>query len=88
MFTTDGQLATGKYAVLTDTKGIFGYQQVVPVIRTSTLQKMGPAFKQILNKVDSLLTLKAIIAMNKSVQIDQQDPAAVAKSFLQANGLL
>ena len=30
IFTTDGQLASGKYTVLTDTKGIFGFQNVVP----------------------------------------------------------
>ncbi len=87
VFTTDGQLASGKYAVLTDTKAIFGFQQVVPIIKTSKLQQMGPAFTQTLNKVDSLLTTPAIIALNKAVQIQKQDPAKVAKAFLQANHL-
>jgi len=88
VFTTDGQLATGKYAVLTDTKGIFGYQNVAPVVRQSLLKQEGPAFASTLNAVSKLLTLKAIIAMNKSVQIDQKDPAVVAKAFLQANDLV
>jgi osmoprotectant transport system substrate-binding protein len=88
IFTTDGQLASGKYAVLTDTKGIFGYQQVVPVVKKSVLSKEGPAFEQTLNAVSKLLTTDAIVAMNKAVQIDQQDPAAVAKTFLQANNML
>jgi osmoprotectant transport system substrate-binding protein len=87
IFTTDGQLASGKYTVLTDTKGIFGYQQVVPVIRASTLAKMGPEFAATLNKVSAALTTNAIVAMNKAVQIDQKDPGVVAKSFLQANKL-
>ncbi len=87
IFTTDGQLASGKYAVLTDTKGIFGYQQVVPVIRKSTLAKMGPEFSATLNKVSAALTTDAIVAMNKAVQIDQKDPGVVAKAFLQANNL-
>ena len=30
IFTTDAALASGKYTVLTDTKGIFGFQQVAP----------------------------------------------------------
>jgi osmoprotectant transport system substrate-binding protein len=88
IFTTDGQLASGKYAVLTDTKGIFGYQQVVPVVKKSVLAKEGPAFKQTLNAVSKLLTTDAIVAMNKAVQIDQRDPGAVAKAFLQANHML
>ena len=88
IFTTDPQLASGKYAVLTDTKGIFGYQQVVPVVKKSVLAKEGPAFKQTLNAVSKLLTTQAVIAMNKAVAIDQKDPGAVAKAFLQANHLL
>jgi len=87
IFTTDGQLASGKYTVLTDTKGIFGFQQVVPVVKKSVLQAEGPAFEQTLNKVSALLTTQAIVTMNKAVQIDQKNPAAVAKAFLQANGM-
>jgi osmoprotectant transport system substrate-binding protein len=88
IFTTDGQLASGKYAVLTDTKGIFGFQQVVPVVKKSVLAKEGPAFEQTLNAVSKLLTTDAIVAMNKAVQIDQQDPGAVAKTFLKANHVI
>ena len=88
IFTTDGQLAGGKYSVLTDTKGIFGFQNVVPVINQKKLAQMGPAFTAICNKVSALLTTPAIIALNKAVQIDQKEPAVVAKAFLQANGLV
>jgi osmoprotectant transport system substrate-binding protein len=88
IFTTDPQLASGKYAVLTDTKGIFGFQQVVPVVKKSVLAQEGPEFTQTLNDVSKLLTTDAIIAMNKAVAIDQKDPGEVAKAFLQANNML
>jgi osmoprotectant transport system substrate-binding protein len=88
VFTTDGQLASGKYVVLPDTKAIFGFQQVVPIVKTSKLKQMGPAFSQTLAKVNALLTTPAIIALNKAVQIQKQDPAVVAKSFLKANHLI
>jgi osmoprotectant transport system substrate-binding protein len=87
-FTTDGQLASGKYTILTDTKAIFGFQQVAPVISEKLIKQMPPVFVETLNKVTDLLTSKAIIALNKAVQIDKKDPAEVAKAFLQANGLL
>jgi osmoprotectant transport system substrate-binding protein len=87
IFTTDGQLAGGKYAVLTDTKGIFGFQQVVPVVSKKVLAAEGPAFQQVLNAVSATLSTQAIVAMNKATQIDQQDPAKVAAAFLQANHL-
>jgi osmoprotectant transport system substrate-binding protein len=87
IFTTDGQLASGKYTVLKDTKGIFGFQQVVPVVSKKVLAAEGPAFEQILNAVSAKLTTAAIVALNKAVQIDQKDPGDVAKAFLSANGL-
>ena len=87
-FTTDGQLASGKYTVLDDTKAIFGFQQVVPVVSQKVLAKEGPAFAATLNAVSKTLTTDAIIAMNKAVQIDKKDPATVAKAFLQANHFL
>lgn len=88
IFTTDAQLASGKYTVLTDTEGIFGFQQVSPVIRKSVLTQQGPEFAKTLNAVSALLTTEAIISMNKAVQIDKKDPAEVAKIFLKANKLL
>ncbi|MDT4948726.1 MAG: osmoprotectant transport system substrate-binding protein [Pseudonocardiales bacterium] len=87
IFTTDAQLASGKYATLTDTKGIFGYQQVAPVVKKSVLTQQGPEFAKTLNAVSALLTTDAIISMNKAVQVDKKEPATVAKIFLQANHL-
>ena len=87
VFTTDGQLLSGKYTVLTDPKNLFGFQNVAPLIRQSVLAAEGPAFSETLNKVSALLTLKAIQQMNAAVTIDKQTPAAVAQQFLRANGL-
>ena len=57
------------------------------MITKKVLDAEGPEFAATCNAVSKLLTTEAIIAMNKAVQIDQQDPAAVAKQFLQANHL-
>src|SRR5947209_13425403 len=89
VFSTDAQLATGKYAQLTDPKNIFGFQNVALVIDTKKLQQLGgDQFMSIINKVNSLLTIPAITAMNKAVAIDKQPAASVAQSFLKANGLI
>jgi osmoprotectant transport system substrate-binding protein len=87
VFSTDGQLLSGKFKVLTDPKHVFGYQNVAPVLKKSVLAAEGPAFEQTLNKVSSLLTLKAIQQMNAAVSIDKQSAASVAQQFLKANGL-
>ena len=87
VFTTDGQLQSGKYTVLTDPKNIFGFEQVAPIVNKKTLTKEGPAFAQTINAVSAKLTTKAMQQMNGAVDLDKQSPASVAKQFLQANGL-
>src|SRR6202035_6175661 len=87
VFTTDGQLLSGKFKVLADPKHVFGVQNVAPIVKKSVLAAEGPAFEQTLNKVSSLLTLKAIQQMNAAVSIDKQSATSVASQFLKANGL-
>lgn len=89
VFTTDPQLASGKYTVLKDPKNIFGFQNIALVINTKKLQQLGgDQFMSIINSVNKLLTTSAVVAMNKAVAIDKQSAATVAHSFLQANHLL
>jgi len=89
IFSTEPALATGNYVPLTDTKHIFGFQNVAPVVSEKLLKgSNGMLLESICNKVSSKLTLQAMIAMNKAVSVDKQTPQAVAKQFLKANGLL
>jgi osmoprotectant transport system substrate-binding protein len=88
VFTTDGQLSSGKYTLLTDPKHIYGFQQVAPVVKTSVLNAEGPAFAQTLNAVDSKLTDTVMQKLNAAVVLQKVDAATVAKEFLKANGLL
>lgn len=88
VFTTDAQLAGGKLTVLKDSKGIFGYQNVAPVVGRKMLTAEGPAFAQTLNAVSAKLTNEAMQTMNSAVDLDKQDPADVASTFLKANDLL
>ena len=87
VFTTDGQLLSAKFTLLADPKHVFGFQNVAPVVRRSVLAAEGPAFVETLNKVSSLLTIKAIQQMNAAVSIDKQSATSVAQQFLKANGL-
>jgi osmoprotectant transport system substrate-binding protein len=87
VFTTDGQLLGGKFKLLADPKHVFGFQNVAPLVKKSVLSAEGAAFSQTLNKVSSLLTIKAIQQMNAAVTIDKQSATAVAAQFLKANGL-
>jgi osmoprotectant transport system substrate-binding protein len=88
-FTTEGQLVDKKkYLLLTDPEGIFGFQNIAPVISKKKLDAMGPEFQDTVNQVTSKLSNEALQKMNGAVDLDKQKPAEVAKQFLQANGLL
>jgi osmoprotectant transport system substrate-binding protein len=84
VFTTDPQLASGKYVVLKDPKNIFGFQNIALVIDKNKVNAC-PGLLDTVNGVNKLLTTPAIIAMNKAVAIDHQQAAAVASAFLKAN---
>jgi osmoprotectant transport system substrate-binding protein len=88
VFTTDAQLASGKYAVLKDPRGVFGFQQVLFVMNKKKYDAVGgQQFMAIVNKVNSLLTEPAMRSMNAAVAIDKKSPKEVAGAFLKANGL-
>jgi osmoprotectant transport system substrate-binding protein len=87
VFTTDPQLASGKYTVLKDPKNIFGFQNIALVVNKNKVNAC-PALIPTVNSLNKLLTTPAIIAMNKAVAINKQSAAAVAKSFLQANHVI
>jgi osmoprotectant transport system substrate-binding protein len=88
-FTTDPQLASGKYTILEDTEGVFGFQNVLFVVNKDKYEALGgQQFMDIVNSVNKLLTEDAMRAMNDAVLTDKKDPGDVAKAFLEANQLL
>jgi osmoprotectant transport system substrate-binding protein len=87
VFTTDGMLEHGEYRVLTDPRGVFGYQQVAPVVSRTFLSDAGPEFRTVLNAVSRKLTTGAMREMNAAVGLRGATPADVAGRFLDRAGL-
>ena len=88
VFTTDPQLLRSDLVVLDDDKKLFGFQNVVPLIRDAAFAELDDDASHFLNELQSLLTLEAIQAMNEASAINRLDPAQVAKMFLDDNGLM
>jgi osmoprotectant transport system substrate-binding protein len=86
--TTDGQLSSGDYVLLRDPHKIFGWGNVVPVLSAKALAAEGPAFATTIDRVDAALTTSAMRQLNSDVDVAQQNPATVAKQFLETHGLL
>jgi osmoprotectant transport system substrate-binding protein len=88
-FSTDPQqLQHSKYTALKDTKHVFGFQYVAPVVSQKLLKgSAGKQITSICNSVSSKLTLAAMQAMNKAYVVDKATPKQIADGFLKANGL-
>jgi osmoprotectant transport system substrate-binding protein len=88
IFCTDPYLTGTKYSVLIDTKRLFGFQNVAPVVSTTLAQTLGPRFSKAVDAVSAMLTTTAMIGMNASVAIDRQPASKVARRFLLKHGCL
>jgi osmoprotectant transport system substrate-binding protein len=86
--TTDGQLTSYSYAVLHDPAHVFGWGNVVPVVTQKVLEQEGPAFATTIDKVSALLTTSVIRQLNAAVALNHEDPAKIAKQFLEAHDLV
>jgi osmoprotectant transport system substrate-binding protein len=87
VFATDGMLEDEEYVILRDPRNLFSFQNVTPVVRTSVLKRT-PGLAKTVDPVSAKLTTDAMRRMNAQVDIDGEEPAEVAKQFLEREGLL
>jgi len=90
VFTSDAQLFANpdKYTLLEDDKGIFPAGNPIWVTDQSTVQKAGPDYMATIVKVQQGLTNPVMQELNARVDIDKQEPAAVAHEYLKSAGLV
>lgn len=86
-FTTDGQLSASNVTVLADDKGFYPSYMCGFVVRDEVLAAH-PELLDVFKKVENILTDAKMAAMNYQVEVEGQDPAAVATNFLKEAGLV
>jgi osmoprotectant transport system substrate-binding protein len=84
LFTTDPTIEANGFVILEDPKNFFSSQNVVPLI---TKSKSNETIEDALNAVSAKLDTETLGEYLGKVVLDKQDPAAVAKEFLEANQL-
>ena len=87
IFTTDGQLSQANAVVLNDDLQFFPSYMCGNIIRQETLSKY-PQLEAVLNKFTNIITDSEMAQMNYQVESEGKEPAAVARDFLSAKGLL
>lgn len=82
VISTQGSLAKEDWVVLEDDKHEQPSQNVVPLVRKAALT---PKIDGILNQVSHKLDNTALVELNKQVDLQHKDPAAVAQQWVNTN---
>lgn len=85
VFSSDGGVAAQDLVVLVDDKKLQTADNVVAAVNT---QAVTPALTEALDAVNAALTTEDLIALNKAVDIDRDDPEDVALQWLADKGLV
>ena len=86
VFTTDGPLSSGKYVVLDDDKSIFPPYNISFTVRDDAAEKLGAAGQKVITDVQKYMTEEIMQELNARVDIDKDEPAAVAADYLENFG--
>jgi len=87
LFETDGQIAEYDLLVLEDNLAFFPVYEVAPLVRSDTLASI-PGLSEVLQSLAGKITPAEMQSMNKSVDLDAQSAASVARTYLVSKGLL
>jgi glycine betaine/choline ABC-type transport system substrate-binding protein len=85
-FTSNPQLSRPDIVTLRDDRHMISPDHIVPVVRTSLLERYGPALRRRLDAVSRLLTTLQLRGLNQQV-IDGRLPEAVGGEFVDSNAL-
>ena len=84
IFTTDPSIAANGFVVLEDPENLYAAQNVLPLINA---KKATPGVTAALKAVSDALTTDDLVQLNEKVITEKQDPAAVAKEWLESKNL-
>ena len=85
LFSTDPLVSDRGLVVLEDDKNLQAADYITPLVRK---EYASGEVAELLNEVSATLTTENVTDLNRQVAIDQEDPADVARAFLEEKGLL
>lgn len=83
VFSSDGGIQVNNFVVLQDDKHLEQADNIVPLIRSAVANS---EVTSLLNSIDAKLNTADLTAMNKSADVDKQDPTDLAATWLKDHG--
>ncbi len=85
---TNGAILKNKWIILDDDKGLFGADNIIPVVSNTLVEKYGKDMANFVNQISAKITTAALTDLNNRFQNDKQPAEEVAKEFLRSAGLV
>ena len=83
VFSSDGGISANNLVVLEDDKHLQQADNIVPLIRNAVANS---EVTSLLNSIDSKLNTPDLTALNKSADVDKEDPADLATKWVKDHG--
>ena len=88
MFTSEGELATGRFVLLEDDRHLQPPENVVPLVSTRAVRAYGPRVQAALDAVSARLTTAGLVFLNWRIGPGAKEVAAEARGWLERQGLV
>jgi glycine betaine/choline ABC-type transport system substrate-binding protein len=88
VFGTDGELTLDEFATYEDDKDLFPPYHISLGIREDALEEIGPEGEDVLVRVQEPLTEEVMQELNSRVDLDKEEPEAVASQYLKEEGFV
>ena len=88
LFTSDGHLDGDQFVLLQDDRGLQPPDNLVPVMRKETVDRLGPRLTQVIDRVSASLHTKDLTELNRRVSIEGVKPDRAAADWLRSRGLV
>jgi osmoprotectant transport system substrate-binding protein len=85
IFTSDGAVAERGFVILEDDQSLQPVENILPVVRDEVLTD---ELAELLDAISAELTTEELSELNKAVDVDREDPADAATTWLEENGFL
>lgn len=83
LFSTQPVIKKNNFVSLEDDRDLIAAENVVVVIRTDIVEAHGSELSDLINSISKKITTEELLDLNGKVELDAQDPADVAKDWLE-----
>ena len=87
LFSTSARIADEGWVLLEDDQQMLAADNVVPVVKDELTEAYGDELSDAVNEVSAALTTEELTELNKRYDVDKEDAADVASSWLEDNDL-